>query len=329
MFNLVYPLWLLLILIIPLLILYELYFFKKNTPKIAFSNLSLIRQIAKRDSFLKYLLMVLKSLLILTIAIALARPRFSYERKEYTTYGVDIVISLDISGSMLAADFRPNRMEAAKKVAQDFISKRENDRLGIVTFATYAYTLVPLTNDFGVLNMVVSNIKVDENYGTTAIGNGLAIAVSRLKDSEAKSKIIILVSDGVNNAGQIDPLTAAEIARTFGIKVYTVGIGSKGLVDYPYQHPIFGTQYRKVNVDFDLDTLNKIAELTGTVSAHLAGNNQKLEEIFNEINDMEKTEITANTYYEHKEIFIYFLYAAGALLLALILINSVFRYTLP
>jgi len=330
MYNFLYPLWFFLLLLIPALIFYELYALKKIIPKIAFSNLSLIKTIVKKNSVWRYIPLVLKCLLVVFITIALARPRFTTERREYTTYGVDIALSIDVSGSMQAVDFKPrNRMEAAKTVALDFINKRLSDRFAIVTFATYAYTLVPLTNDFNVLNTVVSQIKVDEYQSSTAIGNGLAIAVARLKDSPAKSKIIILVSDGVNNAGQIDPITAAELARTFDIKVYTVGIGSKGLVDFPYQHPLFGTQYRKVNVDFDIDGLNRIAEIGGTGRAHIAANTQQLQAIFDEIDQLEKTEIVANVYYEQKEMFIYFLYLAGAMLLALILINTVFRVSLP
>jgi len=330
MYNFLYPLWFFLLLLIPVLVFYELYALKKIVPKIVFSNLSLVRSIVHKDSVWKYIPLILKCLLVLFIAIALARPRFTTERREYTTYGVDIALSIDVSGSMQAMDFKPrNRMEVTKSVALDFINKRESDRFAIVTFATYAYTLVPLTNDFNVLNTVVSQIKVDEYQSSTAIGNGLAIAVARLKDSPAKSKIIILVSDGVNNAGQIDPITAAELARTFDIKIYTVGIGSKGLVDFPYQHPLFGTQYRKVNVDFDIDGLNEIAKIGGTGRVHVARNTQELQEIFREIDELEKTEIVANVYYEQKEMFVYFLYIAVAVLLCLILVNTVVRFSLP
>ena len=330
MYNFLYPLWFLLLLLIPLMIYWDVYSFKKLVPKIVFSNLSLLKSLQKRDSFFKYFPTILKCLLILFITFALARPRLSYERKEYTTFGVDIVLSIDVSGSMMAVDFRPNnRMESAKNVALNFISKRVNDRIGIVSFATYAYTLVPLTNDFSVLSTVVSNIKVDEYQGGTAIGNGIAIATARLKDSPADSKIIILLTDGENNAGQIDPFTAAELAKLFDIKIYTVGIGSKGLVDFPYQHPVFGTQYRKVNIGFDIESLNRIAQIGGTGQAYLASSTQQLQEIFDEIDKLEKTEIHTNVYYEHTEMFIYFLYFAVAIIFLMILTRTLFRIALP
>jgi Ca-activated chloride channel family protein len=330
MYNFVNPYWFFLLCLIPLIILYDLYAFKKIVPKIFFPNLSLLKKIQKRNSFLKYLPLVLKTLLIVSISIALARPRASFEKREYTTYGVDIILCIDISGSMQAVDFRPkNRMEAAKEVAMDFIRKRENDRIGIVTFAAFAYTLVPLTNDFKVLNTVVSNIDIERYKDGTAIGNGLAISTRRLIDSPAESKVIILLTDGVNNTGQIDPIQASEIAASFGIRIYAVGIGTKGLVDFPFPHPILGTQYRKVNIDFDIDQLNDIARIGGTGRAAIASNTLQLQAIFEEIDTLEKTEIRANIYYEYQEMFIYFLYAAAILLTLLLLLNLVFRISLP
>jgi Ca-activated chloride channel family protein len=322
MFNFVYPLWLLLILLIPLLVYYDIFSYKKFLPKIPFPTLSILKEVSKRSSLLRYLPIFLKSLIIIFLAIALSRPRYTIERREYTTWGVDIVIAVDISGSMLAADFRPSRLEAAKRVATDFINKRENDRFAIVTFAAYATTLVPLTNDFTVLNTIVNKIEIETVQDGTAIGNGLAVATNRLKDSEAKSKIIILLTDGVNNSGQIDPISAAELAQTFGIKIYTIGIGSKGMVDYPYQHPIFGTQYRKVNIDYDMNVLHKIAQMTGTIMATEANNVAQLSQIFDNIDKLEKTEITSNVYFEHKEMFVYFLFYA--LLCIIILLISRF-----
>jgi Ca-activated chloride channel family protein len=331
MYNLVHPLWLLLILLVPVLILWDWFSDKRLTPKIFFSNLALVKSIQKRHSLLKYLPIILKSLLICAIAVALARPRMTWEEREYTTYGIDIILSIDVSGSMMAVDFRPmNRMEAAKNVALNFINNRENDRIGIVTFASYAHTLVPLTNDYSVLNTVVSKINVDTQQDGTAIGNGIAIPILRLKDSPAESKVIILLTDGVNNSGQIDPITAAEYARLFGIKVYAVGIGSRGPVDFPFRNPRTGrTEYRKVNIDLDVEGLNRIAQITGTGHARIASNTAQLQSIFEEIDMMEKTEIKSNVTYEHKELFIYFLYIAGAILLLMILSRSIFRISLP
>ena len=330
MYNFSQPQWFFLIILIPLLIWYDLYVFKKKTPKITFSNLELLKLVQKRNSFLRYLPVVLKSLILFFIIVALARPRFTLERREHTTYGIDIILSIDVSGSMKAIDFKPmNRMEAAKKVALDFVQKRENDRIGIVTFASYAYTLTPLTTDFNVLNTIISNIEIDEDQSGTAIGNGIAIATARLKDSQAESKVIILLTDGVNNAGQIDPLTAAELAKAFDIKIYAVGVGSTGPVDFPFHHPIYGTTNRKVNIDLDIDVLNSIAQMTGTGRAAIASNTEQLQEIFDEIGRLEKTEIKANVYYEHKELFVYFLYLAVFFVFLFVLTKTVFRISLP
>jgi len=329
MFNFYQPLWFIGLFLIPLVVFFDLWFYKKYTPKIAFSNLIVIKIFQKRSSFFRYLPTIFKSLTIFFLIIALARPRFTLEKREHTTFGIDIALVIDISGSMQAVDFRPkNRIEVAKDVVKDFIKNRPDDRFSVVTFGTYAYSLVPLTNDFNALNTIISSIQADPE-GQTAIGNGIAIGVNRLKDSPAVSKIIILLTDGVNNAGQIDPNTATELAKTFGIKVYAIGIGTKGQVDFPVQHPIFGTQYRKVNIDMDIEALHKIAEIGGTGRAAIASNTEQLQEIFNEINKLEKTEIKSNVHYEHKELFIYYLYIALALLFVMVLSRTIFRVVLP
>jgi len=331
MYNFLYPQWFFLLLVIPLLIWYDIYYFRKKTPKIYFSNLKLLKVIQKRNSIFKYLPIILKCLIILFITIALARPRHTLERREHTTYGVDIMLVIDISGSMLAVDFRPlNRMEVAKQVALDFINRRRDDRIGVVTFATFAHTLVPLTNDFNVLNKVVSGITIaPPGRDQTAIGNGIGIAVNRLKDSPAESKIIILLTDGANNAGQIDPIQAAEIARTFDIRVYAVGMGSHGLVDFPFVDAFGRRRYQQVHIEFCIDTLHRIAEIGGTGRAAMATSTQELQAIFDEIDRLEKTEITANVHFEHREMFIYFLYVAVALLFIKIMTRSLFRMSLP
>ena len=330
MYNFQYPLWFLLLSIIPLLIWHDIFFFRKKAPKIGFSNLKLLKQVKKRSSILRFIPIILKCLTIVFLTFALARPRYTLERREQTTFGVDIALVIDVSGSMRAVDFRPlNRMEAAKQIANNFVSRRLDDRIAVITFASYATTLVPLTNDFSVLNNVISGISIPLTQDATAIGNGIAIGTLRLKDSDAESKIIILLTDGENNAGQIDPITAAEIARTFGIRIYAIGIGSTGPVDFPYQHPILGTQYRKVEIGFDIEQLHRIAEIGGTNRAAMARNTEQLQQIFDEIDIMEKTEIHSNIYYEHHEMFIYYIYITLVFMFLSILTRTLFRISLP
>ncbi len=330
MFNFARPLFLLLLFIVPFLVWFELFFLKRLSPKIKFSNINLLKKVQTRNSILAYMPIVCKSLIIILLVIALARPRLSLEKREHTTHGIDIILCIDVSGSMKAVDYQPvNRMEAAKKVAIDFINKRENDRIGVVSFATYAYTLSPLTSDYNVLNTVVSNMRVDEEQSGTAIGNGLAISTLRLKDSPAKSKVIILLTDGENNAGEIDPVTAAEIATLYNIKIYPVAVASQGPVDFPVQHPIYGLRYVKHTFNIDIDMLNKLAELTGTGKAATAFNTQQLDNILSEIDRLETTEIKANVYFEHKELFYIFLWIALALLFLIIIFKTVFRINLP
>ncbi|MDD4157687.1 MAG: VWA domain-containing protein [Candidatus Cloacimonetes bacterium] len=330
MFNFARPLYLFLLIIVPLVIWFDIFFMRKFSPKIKFSNIALLKQIQKRNSLTAYLPILIKSILLILFILSLAGPRLSIEKKEHTTHGIDIVMCMDVSGSMKAVDYQPvNRMEASKKVALDFIKKRENDRIGIVSFATYAYTLSPLTTDFNVLHTVVSNMKVDEEQSGTAIGNGLAISTLRLKDSPAKSKVIILLTDGENNAGEIDPVSAAEIAKLYDIKIYPIAVASQGPVDFPVQHPIYGTQFVKHIFNIDIDMLNKLADLTGTGKAATAFNTEQLNNILEEINRLETTEIKANFYYEHKELFVYFLWIALFLLVIMILFKTVFRIVLP
>ena len=329
MYNFQTPGWFFLLLLIPLLVWFDFYFFKRFTPKIVLPTLHILIPLQKRSSFFRFIPIILKSLIVLFLVAALARPRLTLEKREHTTMGVDIVLVIDVSGSMFAVDFKPqNRIEAAKEVAKNFINHRLDDRLGIVTFGTYAYTLLPLTNDFNSLQTVLAGINAGEDQ-QTAIGNGIAIATLRLKDSEAESKIIILLTDGVNNAGQIDPITAAEMAKTFNIKLYAIGIGTKGPVDFPYQHPIFGTQYQKVNIDMDIDALHKLAAIGGTERAAIASNTEQLQLIFDEIDRLEKTEIKANVYYEHKEFFLYFIYLAVLAMIILLVFRSLLRMVLP
>jgi len=256
---------------------------------------------------------VFRSLAIATLIVALARPQSSLSWQNTTTEGIDIVIASDISGSMLAEDFQPNRLEAGKNIAIDFIKARPNDRIGLVIFSGESFTQCPLTIDHDVL----INLYKDIHYGMindgTAIGMGLATAVNRLKDSQAKSKVIILLTDGSNNMGSIPPVTAAEIAKQFNVRVYTVGIGTHGFAPYPVQTP-YGIQYQRMPVDVDEGTLTQIANETGG-KYFRATDNKKLESIYNQIDKLEKAKIDVTEYHKKTELFLPFALLAAVLLL--------------
>src|ERR1700712_4017844 len=267
---------------------------------------------------------VLRSLAILAIVVALARPQSSLSWQNTTTEGIVIVIASDISGSMLAEDFQPNRLEAGKNIAIDFIKNRPNDRIGLVIFSGESFTQCPLTIDHSVLINLFGDIKNGMINDGTAIGMGLATAVNRLKDSEAKSKVVILLTDGSNNAGSIPPITAAEIAKQFNVRVYTVGVGTKGFAPYPVQTP-FGVQYQRVTVDVDEGTLTKIANTTGG-KYFRATDNQALKDIYEQIDKLEKAKIDVTQYHKKTELFFPFaLLALGFLLLEFVLKNTVFK----
>ncbi|MBN1948380.1 MAG: VWA domain-containing protein, partial [Candidatus Cloacimonetes bacterium] len=260
MFEFVEPRWFwLLFLLIPYLLV-EILIRDRKRLTLLHSQVDLIREIAGRSSWQRFLPLAIKVIIIILMIFALARPRLAFKQQEITGKGIDIILALDVSGSMKAVDFQPvNRLEAAKKVALDFIQRRHNDRIGLIVFSENAFTQCPLTLDYNILMSIMQSIEIDEEANGTAIGMGLATAVARLKDSEAKSKVIILITDGRNNTGEIDPFTAADIAATFGVKVYAIGVGSRDEVDFPVQ-TAFGIQYRKVKIEMDMDTLNRIAE---------------------------------------------------------------------
>ncbi|MFI5251814.1 MAG: VWA domain-containing protein [Bacteroidota bacterium] len=250
---------------------------------------------------LRHILFILRIIGVALITVALARPQSTSGGENVSTEGIDIVLATDISGSMLAEDFQPNRVEAAKKVAADFIDSRENDRIGLVVFSGVAFTQSPLTIDHVVVKNLLKEIKPGMIEDGTAIGDGLATAVSRLKTSKAKSKVIILLTDGVNNRGFIDPLTAAGIAQTFGIRVYTIGVGTEGLAPYPVQTP-FGVQYQQMQVEIDEALLKKIADQTGG-KYFRATDNRSLKTIYDEIDKLEKTKIEVTQFRRYKEEF--------------------------
>jgi len=272
-----------------------------------------------RHSVFVFVIMSLSMLIVV-----MARPQSSNSWQNVTTEGIDIVIALDISSSMLAMDFQPNRIEAAKNVAMQFISGRPNDKIGLVIFSGESFTQCPLTTDHATVINLFRNIESGMIEDGTAIGNGLATAVSRLKESSAISKVIILLTDGVNNRGEIAPVTAAELAKTFGIRVYTVGIGTIGTAPYPIQTP-FGVQVRDMKVDIDEPTLQKISETTDG-KYFRATNNNKLAEIYKEIDKLEKSKIDVREYSKKEEEYVkYALAGALFLIIGLFLKTTIFR----
>jgi Ca-activated chloride channel family protein len=244
---------------------------------------------------------------------ALARPQRGTEEEELLTQGVDIIIALDASGSMAAEDFEPrNRLFVAKLVVRKFVEGLKHDRAGLVVFAGKSFTRCPLTLDYGVLLNVVEDIELGAIEDGTAIGTALATCLNRLRESKAKSKVIILVTDGVNNRGEIQPLDAAEIGRTLGVKIYTVGIGSQGTARVPYMDPNYGKVYLDMPVEIDEASLTRIAEMTGGLY-YRATDRPSLEKIFQDIGRLEKTRIQVKTYTHYDEQFVSFLAAALAL----------------
>ena len=277
---------------------------------------------------LKPYLSVLRILALCSLIVALARPRtVDVSNQTKTTKGIDIVMAVDVSGSMLAKDLKPNRMEALKRVAADFVMERPNDRIGLVLYAAEAYTKTPVTSDKAVILEAIKSIKYDNVLQDgTGIGMGLATAVNRLKDSKAKSKVIILLTDGVNNAGFIEPETASDIAKQYGIKVYTIGIGTNGMAEFPYAIAPNGQfLFRNMKVEIDEQLMKSIAKKTeGTYFR--ATSNTKLAEIYKEINKLETTEIEELKFYDYDEKYRPFVLLAGFLiLLEIALRNTVYR----
>jgi Ca-activated chloride channel family protein len=267
---------------------------------------------------------VVRSLAMAALIVALARPQSSLSWQDSTTEGIDIMIASDISGSMLAEDFKPNRLEAGKNIAIDFIKNRPNDRIGLVIFSGESFTQCPLTIDHDVLINLYADIKNGMIEDGTAIGMGLATAVNRLRTSDAKSKVIILLTDGSNNSGSIPPITAAEIAKQFGVRVYTVGLGTNGYAPYPVQTP-FGVQYQRMKVDIDEGTLSKIANITGG-KYFRATNNETLKQIYTQIDKLEKAKIDVTQYRKKTEMFLPWAILALLLLsLEFLLKNTLFK----
>jgi len=267
---------------------------------------------------LKPYLVVFRILALSSLIIAMARPRtVDISSQTKSTKGVDIVMAIDVSGSMLAKDLKPNRMEALKKVASNFVEGRPNDRIGIVLYAAEAYTKTPVTSDKAIVEDAIRNIEYSQVLQDgTGIGMGLTTAINRLKDSKAKSKVIILMTDGVNNSGFIEPETASKIAKDFGIKVYTIGIGTNGMAEFPYAYAPNGKGFlfKMMPVEIDVNLLQTIAKNTGG-KYFRATSNSKLEEIYKEINKLETTEIQELKFYDYDEKYRPFVWIAGILIL--------------
>lgn len=274
-------------------------------------------------SVLRHLPFILREAALVLIIICLARPRSSTEMEKIDTEGIDIMLAMDVSTSMLARDFKPDRISAAKDIAIEFIGQRVSDRMGIVVFAGESYTQCPLTTDRATLINLMKEVQTGIIEDGTAIGNGLATAVGRMKDSDAKSRVVILLTDGVNNRGEIAPETAAEIARTYGIRVYTIGVGANGTAPYPVITP-FGVQLQDVQVEIDENLLRQIADATGG-RYFRATDNTKLAEIYAEINKMEKARTTIDSFPIYKELFPRYALAALLLLLAELLVKLLIR----
>ncbi len=309
-----------LLLLIPAALLW--YWFKgsKSYPTFQISDFSIFPKKKRRwKEFLMYGTWLMRTLAFALLIIALARPQSTTSRQNINVEGIDIIMALDISTSMLAEDFRPNRLDAAKEVAEDFIKGRLNDRIGLVVFSGESFTQCPLTTDHGVLLNLIDEIKSGMIEDGTAIGDGLGTAVNRLKDSQAVSKVIILLTDGENNRGFIDPLSAAEIAKVYGLRVYTIGVGTIGSAPYPVETP-FGIQYQQVPVRIDEPLLNQIADMTGG-KYFRATNKKKLEDIYSEIDKLEKSKIDVTEFRKKKEEYPPYAYSALGLLIIDILIS--------
>ena len=316
-------LWLLLL--VPLTILWYVLRHKKQEASVRFSDMKGFVKLPKTwKAYLRHLLFALKMAALALLIVALARPQSSSTNSTSNIEGIDIVMAMDVSGSMLARDLKPDRLTAAKRVASDFVEGRPGDRMGLVIFSGESFTQVPLTTDHAVMLNMLAEMKNGLIDDGTAIGDGLATAISRLKDSEAISKVIILLTDGLNNAGSVDPYTAGEMAKLFGIRVYTIGVGSYGTAPYPVQTP-FGTQIQQMKVEIDEKLLTQIANMTGG-KYFRATSNQKLDEVYQEIDKLERSKIEVTEFRRlHEEFYPLVAWALALLLLEFLLRKTIFR----
>lgn len=319
------PLWVLLFILIPLLVAHYIWKNKKQYAALHLPSLSWTNNL--KDNFktrFRHIPFALRIIAFSLLILVMARPQYHSKQKEVNIEGIDIIMTLDVSGSMRARDLKPDRLEAAKEVAKDFISGRKNDRIGLVVFSGEAFTQCPLTSDHNVLKNLFEPIESGMIEDGTAIGDGLATAINRIKDSKAISRVIILLTDGIQNSGNIDPISAAEIAKSFGIRVYTIGVGSMGTAPMPVQTNM-GERIMDVPVKIDEEILKKVA-ITTDGQYFRATSNNSLAEIYKEIDKLEKSKIDVSIFQNKSEEYIYFAIAAFILLLIeLILRLSIFR----
>jgi len=321
------PGFLYLLILLPLLGVWYWYKLQHNDPGLQLSSTSGFY--VTRKSWRQYMIHILFAFRIIALGlliIALARPQSTSRSRDVSIEGIDIVMAMDVSSSMLAQDLRPDRLEAAKDVASDFIAGRPDDRIGLVIFSGESFTQSPLTSDHSMIRNLFKDIESGMIEDGTAIGDGLATSINRLKESDAISKVIILITDGVNNAGSIDPLSAAEIAKIYGLRIYTIGVGTMGVAPYPVQTP-FGVQYQNMEVKIDEGILKQVAEVTGG-RYFRATSNKKLKEIYEEIDQLEKSKIDVTEFSRrHEEFLPLALLALALLLMEIILRNTIFRTT--
>jgi len=327
MFRFANPEFLVLFAIIPVLIFWYIKRNRQVSATLRYSNLGIIKTVKKSPvKRYRHVLFVLRLLVISLVIVGFARPQSGRHEEKVTTEGIDIILAMDISSSMLAEDFKPkNRIEAAKTVAAEFIKGRQNDRIGLVVFAGQSFTQCPLTLDYGILLRFLQEVHIGMIEDGTAIGMAIGNCVNRLRDSKAKSKVVILLTDGRNNRGELDPLTAAKVAKTFDVRIYTIGAGKKGDALYPVEDPIFGKRYVRMPVEIDENLLTQIASITGG-KYFRATDRSSLEKIYSDIGKLEKTKIEIKEYTRYKELFSkYLLLALSLLLVEIVLANTKFR----
>lgn len=314
--------------IIPFLVLWYLRHNKKASGTLRFSNIGVIKKISRTPSRrYRHLLFVFRLIAISLLIIGFARPQSGTKEEKIITEGIDIILAMDISSSMLAEDLAQhrNRLDVTKEVATEFIKQRTNDRIGMVVFSGKSFTQCPLTMDYGIVLNFLKEIQIGMIEDGTAIGMAIANCVNRLRASKAKSKVVILLTDGRNNRGELDPLTAAQIAKTMNVRIYTIGAGKRGEAMYPIDDPFLGKRYVPMRVDIDDEVLTKIANITGG-RYFRATDKTSLEKIYKEIGELEKTKIEVKEFTRYEELFVNFLaFAFGVLMLEIILANTRFR----
>ncbi|MFH1755481.1 MAG: VWA domain-containing protein [Candidatus Latescibacterota bacterium] len=329
MFRFEYPYVFLLFLLIPPVVYFR-WRRRREERSIAFSSFRLLEGAGLEASVWKrYARIVLRIAVLLLLVLALARPQTGQSESVIHTEGVDILLVMDVSGSMQAQDFKPkNRLEAAKGVVREFIAKRPNDRIGLVAFAAQAITQCPVTPDHDVLTRLVQEVDIGMLEDGTAVGVALATACNRLKNSEAQSRVVVLLTDGQNNAGSVDPTTAAKVAHSLGIKVYTIGVGTRGVVPMPVNDPLLGRRVVPMKVDIDTDTLKRIADITKG-KFFLATDSEELKEIYNKIDELEKTKIESKTFTNYTDRFAWFVLPALCLLFIELVMRELILREIP